>query len=541
VGAPLLISLPHGLNASGVTTWAVRLVNALARAGRVCGLIVHNEPADQRALALDLDPRVEVVDARALPPLDGCAGDLTGHLPVYRSSVAALAARAGGPVVCSPNLLGDSYGIFAELSREMPELLRVVAVHHADLAYNDLVCAHYADLVSEFVGVSERIARRLRDAMPGRAADVRSIPYGVEVPREIRPREPLAGRPLRLLYTGRMDNEQKRVAALIEMSDLLLAGGIAHELALVGDGPAGAEVDALCANRAQVRRFPATGARGIGAALDAADFFVLASRYEGLSVSMLEALAHGCVPVVTPSASGTGQLVRDGLTGFLASAGADADARCAGEAIAAAVRRGADAGDRRLGEVRRRGHALVRAEFSAELCAERYGELIDRAAASAARPWPAGRAAAFTGAGGGGSATVPADAPARLAALAAELAGARVAVYGTGRHTLELRESFVRAPVEIVAFVDDDPARCGKSLWGIPIVPPDRVAAAGATEVVLSSWLHQRALWSRRARLEALGVRVHRMYPEEELPSEAAGAPGAEPAPADRRPHSPPA
>jgi glycosyltransferase involved in cell wall biosynthesis len=519
---PLLISLPHGLNASGVTTWAVRLVNALAGRGRVCGLVVHDEPAGQHPLTIGVDPRVELVDARGLPPLDACGGDLADYLPAYRLAIGILAARAGTPVVCSPNLLGDSYGILAELSRERPELLRVLAVHHSDLAYNDLVCAHYAELVSAFVGVSERIASRLRAAFTGRAADIHDIPYGVEIPEEVGGREPLAGRPLRLLYTGRMDQEQKRVAALLVMSDVLCARGVTHELALVGDGPAAAEVDALCAVRPCVHRFAAMGPDEVAAALDGADFFVLASRYEGLSVSVLEALARGCVPVLTPSASGTGQLVGDGRTGFLAAAGPEADAADAGEALAAAVMRAAGSGDHHLAEVRRQAHGLVRAGFSVELCADRYGALIDRVAAAPARAWPAGRAAAFTGGGGGGSGTVPANASARLAALLASLAGKRIAVYGTGRHTIELRSTFERAPVEIVAFVDDDPARCGTRLWGIPIISPDRVAGAGLTDVVLSSWLHQGTLWSRRGRWEVLGLRVHRIYSGEETPAQIA-------------------
>ena len=34
----------------------------------------------------------------------------------------------------------------------------------------------------------------------------------------------------------------------------------------------------------------------------------------------------------------------------------------------------------------------------------------------------------------------------------------------------------------------------------------------GATDIVLSSWLHQDDMWSRRAPLERHGLRVHRVY-----------------------------
>lgn len=507
---PLLISLPHGFNASGVTTWAVRLVNALARQGRACGLVVHDEPRDQRTIEMEIGPGVEVFSARCLLALDACDGDLTDFLPVYRVALGVLATRAGGPVVCMPNLVGDSYGVFAALSQERPWLLRTVAVHHADLCYNDLLCTHYAAHLSAFVGVSERITRRLRSLLPLRGPDIFGIPHGVDAPDAVRRREPLGGRPLRLVYTGRMDHEQKRVGALIAMSDALVRRGIAHELAMLGDGPAAAEIDRECQTRPCVRRFPPDHPGAVERALAGADLFVLASRYEGFSVSLLEALAHGAVPVLTPSASGTGQLVRDGSTGFVAHATPETTPTETGGALAAAVERAARAGDDELHGARESALALVKSSYSGVCCARRYGAVIDRAGASPARPWPGRRPAAFTGAPGAGSATVPPDAPDRLGAVLERLRGRRVAVYGTGRHTLELGGVFERAGADIAAFLDDDRARQGGDLWGIPILAPEDAVSLGATDILISSWLHQDAMAERCARLG--GVRVHRLY-----------------------------
>jgi len=511
--APLLISLPHGLNASGVTAWALRLVNGLSALGRPCGLVVHGEPPAQRPLPLAIDPRVEVFDARCLPPLERCDGDLEPYMPVYRLAVGVLAARAGGgPVVVSPNLLGDSYGIAAELTRAAPGLVRVLCVHHSDIRYNDALCVHYSGMVSAFVGVSARITARLGSMLPTRAHDVYGIPYGVEVPASIAARRPLFGRPVRLLYTGRMDHEQKRIGALVVMSDELARRGIPHEIALLGDGPAAGEIDAQCALRRGIRRFPATDPLGVAAALDGADFFVLPSRYEGLSVSLLEALARGCVPLLTPSDSGTGQLVRDGETGFLAPAGPDAGGDRAGAALAGCLVRALALGDGGLEAIRRRGAGLVGDRFSAGLCARRYGTLLDRVAGSPVRVWPADRPAAFTGRGGGGSGTVPPQAAALLGGLLSSLAGRSIAVYGAGRHTLELREVFLRAPIRLGAFLDDDAGRHGATLWGVPIVGPERAADLGVTDIVISSWLHEDSMRAGCAPLERAGLRVHGLY-----------------------------
>lgn len=513
--ASVLIALPHGCNASGVTAWAVRLANALAEAGRAVGLIVHDEPPGQRPVAFEIDGRVERFDARGLPPMDACAGDLSAFEPVYGMALGVMASRVPGwPVVAFPNLLGDCYGVFARLSRREPELVRIVGVHHSDLRYNDAVLAHYAPSVHAFVGVSERIGARLRRLAPTRGPDVFTIGYGVEVPPGVMRREPLAGRPVRLLYAGRLDHEQKRIGALGVMAEELRRAGVRFELAVLGDGPGAPEVRRLAGRLACVRVFGAAPPAGVRAALDAADLFVLPSRYEGLSVALLEAMAHGCVPVLTPSRSGTGQLVADGRTGFLASAGPEHSAERAGAAMSAAVVRAVRSGDAGLHGVRVRGWGLVRERFSAGLCAARYAGVIDHAARAMPRPWPKHRPAAFTGPGGGGSGTVPADAPARIAAALGSLgAGARAAVYGVGRHTLELREAIEACGCRVVAFLDDDPARAGGELWGRPVVRPAQAAGLGVTDIVLSSWLHESEMAARCGGIP--GVRVHRLYATE--------------------------
>ncbi|MBK7406391.1 MAG: glycosyltransferase [Phycisphaerales bacterium] len=420
-------------------------------------------------------------------------------------------------MICAPSILGDSFGVFAALSFENPGLLRVLAVNHSDTPYNDLVCTHYAPVVSAFVGVSDRLTERLRSRLPSRSTEVFGIGYGVETPETPAPREPLQDRPIRLLYCGRMDHEQKRVLALVALTDELARRGTPHELALIGDGPAAQAIDEMALTRPTIRRFPAASPPGIASALGGADLFLLPSRYEGLSVALLEAMARGCIPVLTPSDSGTDQLIADGRTGFLADAGPDAGDETTGLALADAVERAIGAGDASLVDIRVEGHALILGRFAVDRCAARYGAVIDRIARSAPRAWPSHLPAAFTGPGGGGSGTVPHDAPERLSAALAGLAGRSIAVYGVGRHTLELREVFERSPATIVAFLDDDAARQGASLWGIPITAPEEAGAHGAEDILISSWLHQRGMAARCA--ARTGARVHTLYPETSAPS----------------------
>lgn len=521
MSAPLAIALPDGLNVSGVTTWALRLAGALARRGRPVCLLVHREPDAQRRLDAALDPRVGVVRLDHLPRFEDAPG-LDGRIiAAYAAALRDLADRHGGPVVLSPNLKGDCYGVAAALCLVEPGPIRVVGWQHADQAYDARVLAHYEPVIARFVGVSDRLAASLRGALPGRAADIASIPHGIEAPDRLPGRAPLPGRPVRLVYTGRLEHAQKRVLALVHLSDELSRLGVAHELTIAGDGPARAELDALAASRPSIRRVAPVPPDRVPALLDRHDAFVLASRYEGLSVSLLEAMSRGCVPIVTRVASGTDQLVAPGECGFIADADPDADEARAGRALADAVRSflSGDAVARSTAAWER-----VRQCFSLDRHAERVGALVDAAAASPARAWPAERACAFTGAGApapgdaGVRGTVPADAHRRLSECLARLAGRRVAIFGVGAHTLALAPVLARSPAVIAGFLDDDRGTWGTRLWNWPVVAPADASRLEATDAVISSWLHEGEIWSRRGVLESQGLRVHRLYADATSP-----------------------
>jgi len=263
---------------------------------------------------------------------------------------------------------------------------------------------------------------------------------------------------------------------------------------------------------------------------------VLGSRYEGLSVSLLEAMARGCIPVLTPSESGTAQLVIEGKTGFLARVGPEANPAQAGRGLADALARAL--GQQVGAAMRERCRGHVARAYSIEQCALRYGQLLDRIACTEPHVWPPDKSAAFTaparvsgpehtGAARPqqGSGTVPASAYTKLATLLESLAGRTIAIYGTGRHTLELEHVFAAARVTIAAFYDDDIGRKGQSLWEIPIITPmpsvdraiEKVRDLGVTDLVISSWLHCEAMWTgpASARAAAAGLIVHRLYHEQ--------------------------
>lgn len=522
--APLVIALPDGLALGGVSTWAMRLAGALAAGAagappRAVTLLLHDGHGSQ----MEAPPAMAGVRVRrlgGLPGLRDAAGDLRPFIAAYRPLLEELHRESGGPCLFCPTALGDAYGIAAAICLTHPELVRVIGWQHSDIAYDTRVLSHYEPILSAIAGVSTHIAGSLGRAMPHRRSEIAWVPYGVEAPAASR--EPVSGvlgtarRPVRLIYTGRMEHEQKRVGALVALARHLGAMGIHHELVLVGDGPASAELDAAIAvlgtsrgGPAAVRRLASVSPESVAPLLARSDLFVLASRYEGLSVSMLEAMASGCVPVVTHVASGAGDAITDGLSGVLAPFGPGSDDEEVGLSLAQGVARaiGSD-----LDSMSREAQRTVRERYSLERHAALVGDMLDRAEASPPRSWPASRACAFTSHGGGGSGTVPADGATRMQRALDSLAGRRVVLHGAGRHTIELAAVLATSPAVIVAITDDDPGRWGGTLLGWRVVSPAEVAGLGATDVVISSWIHAGAVYARRGVYESRGIRVHQLY-----------------------------
>lgn len=87
---------------------------------------------------------------------------------------------------------------------------------------------------------------------------------------------------------------------------------------------------------------------------------------------------------------------------------------------------------------------------------------------------------------------------------------ARYGLFGGGLHTRRLLS--IASDVPRPSHILDDAATPGAMLAGVPIISPDDPAAEGLDAVILSSTLHERAMWIRSARLREAGVTVIPLY-----------------------------
>jgi glycosyltransferase involved in cell wall biosynthesis len=128
-----------------------------------------------------------------------------------------------------------------------------------------------------------------------------------------------------LLFVGRLDDQVKRVSALIRGFAALAAEQRDADLLVAGDGPDGQKLRCLAAERAPGRvHFLGwiPGGDAIVPLYNAAECLVLPSRSEGFPTVVGEAMACG-TPVLASRVGGVGELVIQDRTGWLFAPGDD--------------------------------------------------------------------------------------------------------------------------------------------------------------------------------------------------------------------------
>ena len=233
-----------------------------------------------------------------------------------------------------------------------------------------------------FVALNPQVAAELVAAGVTREAIV-ELPNGVET------RLPQRGdftlhRPACLLQVGRL-HPQKGVDTLLRAFALLLQRWQGPDLVLrlVGDGPARADLRALAQQLGIASQVDFCGGHDdVNPWLRQADVFALASRAEGLSNALLEALAAG-LPAVVSDVPGNRDVVEHGRTGLVCPVD---DAAALAEAL-----------ERVLGDERLRtalgtaGRRAAAERYGIDEVAARYVALYDDLLAPpAAAPVPAG-------------------------------------------------------------------------------------------------------------------------------------------------------
>jgi glycosyltransferase involved in cell wall biosynthesis len=174
---------------------------------------------------------------------------------------------------------------------------------------------HYAPWMDLAAMVSETMKLKAA-AMPEFArVPVASLLYGVPMcPDAELPARDFT-KPLRILFLGRLGREQKRVHLFPQILSQLCASGMPFHWTIAGEGEERGFLEANLKPASPHQTVSFAGwvdYAGVPTLLKQHDIFLLASDYEGLPLSLLEAMAHGVVPVVSDLESGIRDVVNAG-------------------------------------------------------------------------------------------------------------------------------------------------------------------------------------------------------------------------------------
>jgi glycosyltransferase involved in cell wall biosynthesis len=253
-----------------------------------------------------------------------------------------------------------------------PANCRTVFIMHCDDPVYYQAINQRGHVMDAILCVSAYLASEVRRRWPEHAVRVHHIPFGVELPTQGAIRKvSLKEGPLEVVYCGRLAEEQKRIGDLAEIILSCHARNLPVRFHIAGSGP---DEDALFARLeaplqdGQVLRLGKLPHDQVAALLGRCHAFILTSAYEGLPVSLLEAMAHACVPVVTAVESGIPEVIDEGINGFMLPIGDSAgfvkrlELMCGDEAALEACGRAAKA------TIGIRGYTL-------EACLDRYADL----------------------------------------------------------------------------------------------------------------------------------------------------------------------
>jgi glycosyltransferase involved in cell wall biosynthesis len=201
-----------------------------------------------------------------------------------------------------------------EVLRYLPAGVLRVGVGQSDDPNVYAMMRHYGAHLDLLAVVSQTMKRKA-EAMPEFSrVPVACLPYGVPFVQDgqMRARD-FAGR-LKILYLGRLDREQKRVHLFPAIFNQLRASGMAFHWTMAGDGSEKAALEQAMKSTRPDQTVSLPGQIAYADVLPLLlehDIFLLASDYEGLPLSLLEAMGCGLVPVVSDLPSGIPEVVDD--------------------------------------------------------------------------------------------------------------------------------------------------------------------------------------------------------------------------------------
>lgn len=311
--APLVVHVVHSLAVGGLENGVINLVNHVGGGLRHVIVCLTEEGAMRPRLA----PEIAVFTLGKRPGQDpGAFLRLVSLLRRLQPSIVHSRNWAAFDAVPAARLAGVSRVVHGEHGRD-------IADPEGRNTRRNWIRRRFAPLVSHFVAVSRDLERWLREEVRVPAAKVSTIHNGVDLsrfsPSDRREARKALGLPAdvpMICAVGRLDPVKDQVGLVRAFAGLLPAHPEAV-LLIAGEGPCRDDLTRVIAELTLAGHARLLGeCRDVPRVLAATDLFALPSIAEGMSNTLLEAMAAG-LPVVATWVGGNSELVEDGVTGRL--------------------------------------------------------------------------------------------------------------------------------------------------------------------------------------------------------------------------------
>lgn len=182
----------------------------------------------------------------------------------------------------------------------------------------------WADVTDQYVCISSKIQRRLVEHYKINGEKVCQISPFIEKIRNVHRKystEKIT--PLKIGYPCRLERSQKRADLIPVLLGYLESSKVHYVLNIAGEGSCEREIEKYIEKECLYEKVKLHGKltkKELLDFLDNQDIYLNFSEYEGTSLTMLEAMASGCVPVVT-NVSGVDDFIESGVNGLIADVG----------------------------------------------------------------------------------------------------------------------------------------------------------------------------------------------------------------------------
>lgn len=297
------------------------------------------------------------------PSVEIVAPDETDEISIAKILMNHLLNNYAGVIV---NVLGSR--LCTNLMRYMPPSYPRLQIVHSISIGTYSAAVSVRDYVHATIGVSPRIAA---DLIKHYSFDVKTC---LNIPNSIRDEflsvkkgKKGRGKPLEILFLARIEQQSKGVFDLPRL--LRHLEGCDVHLTIAGDGPDLGELKRRCQCFGdRVSFLGKVPYEEVPQVMASAEVYVSTSRFEGFGISLVEAMAMGCVPISSRIRGVTDSIVKHGVTGFLFEIG---DMKSAAQQIRSLL------GDRqRLGMISAMGMAAAHKCYSIDSISRQYAKII---------------------------------------------------------------------------------------------------------------------------------------------------------------------